>query len=191
MNYWNLCKIETNGVENKASFIYQIQIFYIVLVLVCVASCTPNVKGCIDKNNQGQIDSITIVYDRIGPEPVLWDQGVHYRDYISSREAFGTYSITLNDSSSICNVLGFMKGNKYYRPCYGRYLNTDFLLIAYKAEGQDTIALSCAPGIIQMKDTLYWDISMFQFVTDVIAKQDSIWLNNSFIGLQHQQFQFR
>ena len=156
-----------------------------IIFIVCL-SCTQT-HNSIQKATLNSFDSLYIIYDRES-SVILRENAVHYRDYIKSRGADNTFRLCIVDSTYNKFINRILNECYFSRPCYTDYVDTHFLLLINSKSGLDTIAVPAYPGLIQIRDTIYYDGAIFYTITNYLAQNDSLWLNNSHIGKRYKHF---
>lgn len=162
----------------------------LIVVMMLLASCHPYTKNSEQSDVSAMPDSMVILYDRQS-SIIMWDQARTYRTFITRRGApllqmkiENPCTIALLDSCINNAVLDTIRT----RWRYGQA--AEFLLLRYKPQSTDTVAIGESPGFFSLRDSVYRDTSIYRVMMEELARRDSIWLNDSLNGAVFYQSRF-
>lgn len=164
---------------------YAFYILVFTIIIHCCFSC--NNHESVPSNDLQQIDSITIVYERL-PGLILKEPAT-YRDiiYYHHEREDGYYSITIKDSIGLSRLsVAIDSLVTINESLWWDYVSAQFALLIYKQDIIDTIGLDFYPGRVQVKDVKYKDKfckdSLLWLTTiGLVEERDSLW-KKSFYG---------
>lgn len=159
---------------------------YILLsaaVLLALFGCGRRVARGGDETVRANVkaDSLVILYERFS-KLILYDDVVNYREFTEmplQTMRIDNPSVIAFLDSCIDNAVP----NTEIRPTrYSNYVATYFLLLRYHKDIIDSIALPCLPGLMQIRDTVFFDSLVYRATLKEIATRDSFWLKESILG---------
>jgi hypothetical protein len=146
--------------------------------LISFSSCGHVANKSIVLPSDNQPDSVIVLYDRQAYW-IFWDEARTYETFIKRRGA-PLLRMIIQDSSVISSLDSVIRSST---PELTRnYVSTDFLILRFRNQMTDTIALDHYPGFFQIRDTVYRDSLVYKIVMDELARKDSLWLNESIDG---------
>lgn len=162
----------------------------LLIVVLALLSCQP----CVNNTNQSDVgalvDSMVILYDRQS-SLIMWDQARTYRTFITRRDV-PLLQMKIESPRTIALLDSCINNAEMdtLSTCWGYVPETEFLLLRYKRQSTDTVALGIWPGYFNLRGSVYRDTTIYRVVMEELARRDSIWLNESRNGAVFYQSRF-
>lgn len=160
------------------------------VILVLLTACHPCVKRLTFNEKSVSLDSMVILYDRQS-SLIMWDQARTYRTFITRRDV-PLLQMKIESPRTIALLDSCINNAEMdtLSTCWGYVPETEFLLLRYKRQSTDTVALGIWPGYFNLRDSVYRDTTIYRVVMEELARRDSIWLNESRNGAVFYQSRF-
>lgn len=166
----------------------------IIVLLHSFLCCQPRVGTPAKEANNVLPDSLVIGYDR-SDSFVLFDTEPQYWEFIDDLHPYpyGEFLRMRIKKKQTVSYIDSCINNAipeiiFHSSDY--YISTALVLFRYKEQMIDTIVISHLPGHIQIRDTIYRDSLVYRIVMEELARRDSIWLNESCVGVFDYQSHF-
>ena len=164
----------------------------IIVLLHSFLCCQPRVGTLAVDADNDLPDSLVIGYDRYDSF-VLFDTDPQYWEFIDDLhpKPYGEFlKMRIKKKQTVSYIDSCINNATPDKNYHLPYISTALVLFRYKENLIDTIVISHLPGHIQIRDTIYRDSLVYRMVMKELSDRDSIWLNESTVGVVYYQSLF-